>query len=72
MNEKIIKLSQQAGFKTSWQHPDVYKLKIERLEFFVKSIVEECASKVDFILAEGGKTQGDLIREHFGFNVGEK
>ena len=29
-------------------------------------IVQECAGKVDWILAEGGKTQGGLIREHFG------
>jgi len=29
-------------------------------------IVQECAGKVDWILAEGGGTQGDLIREHFG------
>jgi hypothetical protein len=29
-------------------------------------IVRECAGRVDWILAEGGGTQGDLIREHFG------
>ena len=31
----------------------------------------ECASKVDWILTEGGKTQGDLIREHFGIPVSD-
>ena len=35
-------------------------------EKFAQLIVEECASQVDWILAEGGKTQGDLIKEHFG------
>jgi hypothetical protein len=29
-------------------------------------IVRECAERVDWILAEGGKTQGDLIKQHFG------
>jgi hypothetical protein len=33
---------------------------------FAELIVRECASKVDWILADGGKTQGDLIKEHFG------
>jgi hypothetical protein len=33
----------------------------------VKDVTEEeCAGRVDWILAEGGGTQGDLIREHFG------
>jgi hypothetical protein len=33
---------------------------------FAQLIVQECAGRVDWILAEGGGTQGDLIREHFG------
>jgi hypothetical protein len=33
---------------------------------FAELIVQECAGRVDWILAEGGGTQGDLIREHFG------
>ena len=36
------------------------------IEKFARLIVQECAGKVDWILAEGGKTQGDLIKEHFG------
>jgi len=36
------------------------------LEKYAELIVQECAGKVDWILAEGGKTQGDLIKEHFG------
>lgn len=35
-------------------------------EKFAELIVRECARQVDWILAEGGKTQGDLIKEHFG------
>ena len=35
-------------------------------EKFAELIVRECAGKVDWILAEGGKTQGDLIKQHFG------
>ena len=33
---------------------------------FAELIVKECANQVDWILAEGGKTQGDLIKQHFG------
>ena len=33
---------------------------------FAELIVRECANQVDWILAEGGKTQGDLIKQHFG------
>ena len=38
----------------------------EHMEKFAELIVRECAGRVDWILAEGGKTQGDLIKEHFG------
>jgi hypothetical protein len=38
----------------------------QELVKFAELIVRECASKVDWILAEGGRTQGDLIKEHFG------
>ena len=38
----------------------------ELASVFAELIVRECARKVDWILAEGGKTQGDLIKEHFG------
>jgi hypothetical protein len=36
---------------------------------FAELIVRECADQVDWILAEGGKTQGDLIKEHFGVEL---
>lgn len=53
-------------------HLDVYALGKDHEKWeatvkkFAELIVRECASKVDWILAEGGKTQGDLIKEHFG------
>jgi len=34
-------------------------------ELFAQLIVRECAAQVDWILAEGGKTQGDMLKEHF-------
>jgi hypothetical protein len=36
------------------------------LERFAELIVRECAEQVDWILAEGGQTQGDKIKQHFG------
>jgi hypothetical protein len=65
MNERIRTFERES-------HIDVYALGLDRakweaiLEKFAQLIVQECASQVDWILAEGGKTQGDLIREHFG------
>jgi hypothetical protein len=38
----------------------------EDLEHLAQLIVRECAEQVDWILAEGGKTQGDVIRQHLG------
>ena len=64
MNERIRELAQQAGYTTDmfgighWNMPECQK--------FAELIVKECANKVDWIFAEGGRTQGDLIREHFG------
>ena len=43
----------------------VYTFSEPALEQFAQLIVRECANQVDWILAEGGKTQGDLIREYF-------
>jgi hypothetical protein len=64
MNERIKELAEQAGYTTDmfgighWNMPECQK--------FAKLIVKECAGQVDWIFAEGGRTQGDLIREHFG------
>lgn len=76
MNERIRQLAEQATAKISFRlDPNTYKHiddpegDLERFEFdkqkFAELIVRECANKVDWILAEDGKTQGDLIREHF-------
>jgi hypothetical protein len=60
MNERIRQLLSQAGV-----HYEVLP-KDTVYEKFAELIVKECAGKVDWILAEGGKTQGDLIKQHFG------
>ena len=57
MNDRITLLAFQASDpKTGW---------LDRQKF-AKLIIKECAAQVDWILAEGGKTQGDMLKEHFG------
>lgn len=58
MNERILKLMHEADYPA----PEI-ALRAQRL---AELIVRECANQVDWILAEGGKTQGDLIKQHFG------
>jgi hypothetical protein len=60
MNERIKELAEQA---TSYNNSDGWLFDKEK---FAELIVRECANQVDWILAEGGKTQGDLIKQHFG------
>ncbi len=61
MNERIVEMMRNHGLhkhiSTDCQH---------RMEMLAELIVRKCAEQVDWILAEGGKTQGDLIKEHFG------
>ena len=67
MNERVEKFARECG---AWNQ--VYgnrNFMIDEhfdIEKFARLIVQECSGKVDWILAEGGKTQGDLIKEHFG------
>ena len=63
MNERIKKLKEQATSYT-WNGNDVTEELDEQK--FAELIVRECAAKVDWILAEGGKTQGDVLKQHFG------
>jgi hypothetical protein len=67
MNERIQELLIEAHKQTDGGiyngHLSVWT------EKFAQLIVRECAGKVDWILAEGGKTQGDLIRGHFGVEL---
>lgn len=64
MNERIQELLVEAHKQTKG---GIYSGHLSELtEKFAELIVKECASKVDWILAEGGKTQGDLIRQYFG------
>ena len=61
MNERINGLWWKAriGYNNQSCDPEV-------LEKFAELIVRECANQVDWILAESGRTQGDLIKQHFG------
>ena len=61
MNNKYQDLAREAGLLV--HNPDLMPTKLGK---FAELLIEECANQVDWILAEGGKTQGDLIREHFG------
>jgi hypothetical protein len=68
MNERIRELADEATSIVEMVGPQGYTssyAKFDR-EKFAELIVRECAGRVDWILAEGGGTQGDLIREHFG------
>ncbi len=65
MNERIKLLAEQA---TTYIDPianDGVCWAFNK-EKFAQLIVQECAGQVDWILARDGKTQGDLIKQHFG------
>jgi len=66
MNERIQNLKDKIWADEYWTKPNTDKLLPAQLNRFAELIVRECANQVDWILAEGGKTQGDLIKEHFG------
>jgi len=66
MNERIRKLAIEADAWCDQNCLDTYDYNKQWETKFAELIVRECAGKVDWILAEGGKTQGDLIKEHFG------
>ena len=72
MNERIKQLAEQAnihfsrvGILDGDPNGSARLVGYSKMEKFAELIVRECAAQVDWILAEGGKTQGDLIREHF-------
>ena len=64
MNEQIRELAEQA--RCGWDDKYHWYVSNEQMKKFAELIVRECAGQVDWILAEGGKTQGDLIKQHFG------
>ena len=64
MNERIKELAREAGLIAPYGS-DREGLRDFDYRKFAELIVRECAGKVDWILAEGGKTQGDLIKQHF-------
>ena len=61
MSEKIKELIKEVGTDVSGKW-----MNIDSATKFAELIVLECANQVDWILTEGGKTQGDLIKQHFG------
>lgn len=67
MNERVEKFARECG---AWNQ--VYgnrTFMIDEhfyIEKFAELIVQECANQVDWILAEGGNTQSDLIKQHSG------
>ena len=66
MNEKIEELLNRVGIPATIRGPSVSFTSTEPFHHLVELVVRECAEQVDWILAEGGKTQGDLIKQHFG------
>jgi hypothetical protein len=67
MNEKFKLLALEAKMGTAdFDAGSYYVATPAMMQQLCELIVRECAGKVEYILAEGGKTQGDLIREHFG------
>jgi hypothetical protein len=63
MNNRIKELANQCRIEYRDGHGGFIEQFDE--EKFAELIVKECAEQVDWILA-GGKTQGDLIKQHFG------
>ena len=66
MNERIKELERQATETVKCGLNGTSTTESFNRKKFAELIVKECANQVDWILAEGGKTQGDLIKEHFG------
>jgi hypothetical protein len=71
MNERFNQLLKQVEEETNAEYQDESRRKRRLyneilLPKLAELIVRECAGRVDWILAEGGKTQGDLIKQHFG------
>ena len=71
MNGRMKEILEEAEviFDNPHAHVPLALVSMEDFKLITELIVRECASKVDWILAEGGKTQGDLIREHFEIPV---
>ena len=65
MNKRIFEAIRLRAIEYKSNGDDTESAVINQ-EKFADLIVEECATLVDWILAEGGKTQGDVIREYFG------
>ena len=66
MNQRIKELERQATETVKCGLNGTSTTESFNRKKFAELIVKECANQVDWILAEGGKTQGDLIKQHFG------
>ena len=66
MSERIKELERQATETVKCGLNGTSTTESFNRKKFAELIVKECANQVDWILAEGGKTQGDLIKQHFG------
>ena len=60
MNERIRELVEKSYIYDKQNDSSFFNK-----ELFAQLIVQECAAQVDWILSEGGKTQGDMLKEHF-------
>ena len=69
MNERIKELERQATETVKCGLNGTSTTESFNRKKFAELIVRECANQVDWILAEGGKTQGDLIKQHFGVEL---
>ena len=69
MNQRIKELERQATETVKCGLNGTSTTESLNRKKFAELIVRECANQVDWILAEDGKTQGDLIKEHFGVEL---
>ena len=69
MNEDIIRMAREAGFKVDWQHADVAEIKAKRYEYFAALVAAAEREKVAaWMMRQGyatghGDTVEDLLKE---------
>ena len=69
MNEDIIRMAREAGFKVDWQHADVAEIKSKRYEYFAALVAAAEREKVAAWMMQCGYATGhgdtveDLLRE---------
>ena len=58
MNEDIIRMARQAGFKVDWQHADVAQIKSKRYEYFAALVAAAEREKVAAWMMQCGYATG--------------